>query len=229
MGKSDDIKIRTLPRGSETKEKKNEQQKKLPPRWIIYVGSLSVLLLTVTFLYSPKRNPSKVVHSKDMASTNSQIDALVTRHMQDAEIQHMMLTHTREMENLQFQNALKEPNQNTIITLPETHGYGVQMDSEDASGKVYEDLADDDPNSKFNDNLPADKIYSRLARRKWLNEQERDEKVAFIRNFIRNAHDQGYDVEINQDLVVTRVNRINPSNEKINIDQVIDRLARQSM
>jgi hypothetical protein len=58
-----------------------------------------------------------------------------------------------------------------------------------------------------------------------MNEMERAEKIQFISNFIRSAYDRGYEVEIDANLVVVGVKKIN-HNKVLDINQVIDRLAK---
>ena len=71
----------------------------------------------------------------------------------------------------------------------------------------------------------ADRISAKLANRKWMNEMERAERIQFISSFIRSAYDRGYEVDIDSNLVVVGVRPIN-RNRVLNIDQVIDRLAK---
>jgi hypothetical protein len=140
-----------------------------------------------------------------------------------AEVQAEMMRRNRELENAPFRSALKD--KGDVETLPDvdTKGYGVSLDSDNSSERVFEDL--DSNNQGYSDQLPADKINARLANRKWMHEMERTEKIQFISAFIRSAYDKGYEVEIDQNLVVVGVKKIN-QNKLLNIDQVIDRLAK---
>ena len=103
---------------------------------------------------------------------------------------------------------------------------GVQIDSKTVSDKLYEEL-NDDRNPANNDVLPEDRINARLANRKWLNETEHKERVQFVTNFIRSAYERGYEVELDSNLVVVGVRKIDPS-KKVDIDKVIKQvMARQ--
>lgn len=228
MENSGEIKIRALPRGDEVSEQKktveDKPKPKKSPRWIIYVGTvcLSLALLVGAFRHSEKA-PHPTAGKVDLASTSGRINESVTRHLQETEIQREMMVRNREMENLPFKNAINEPSSDEYSELPDTHTYGVQMEGDDSAARVYEDLHGDPEH--YADTLPVDKINARLANRKWLTEMERAEKIQFIGNFIRSAYDRGYEVEIDQNLIVTGVKKINRS-KTLDINQVIDRLAK---
>ncbi len=225
MAKADDIKIRTLPR--QTEKKAADKEGKKPVRWIIYVGTTSAIFLaTVMLLPTPAKKSIPRSPQHDLASVSTHINDAVNRHLQDADIQTAMMKRKRMMENLAFKNAINEVNPDTIADLPEGRSYGVQMDSDESAERVYEDL--NESPEQIASTLPADKINSRLATRKWVNETERAERIQFVTNFVRSAYERGLQVEIDQNLVVVGVKRINPT-QKVNINQVIDRLARQGL
>ncbi|MGZ3723293.1 MAG: hypothetical protein ACXVA9_10200 [Bdellovibrionales bacterium] len=238
MDNSGEIKIKALPRsneGAQAKKPDGTEKPKVakPPRYIIYVGIAALALGAFTFFSNgPKSSKtiqaekakSKAAGKADLASTTTRINESVTRHLQDAEIQHEMMKRTRELENAPFKNAINEGDDDLLALLPdENKSFGVQLDSDGAAERVYEDL-NGEPTT-YSDTLPADKINARIANRKWMNEMERTEKINFISTFIRSAYDRGYEVEIDQNLVVVGVKRIN-KNKILDINQVIDRLAK---
>jgi hypothetical protein len=240
MDNSGEIKIRTLPRGNEKDGKKSEPTEKpkttnKPPRWIIYVGVAAVALGAFTFLSKGPMTPKQELAAKakakkagqmELASTNARINDNVTRHLQDAQIQRDLMKRTREMENAPFRAELVNLDEEETLDLPDqnTTTYGVQLDGDGAAERVFEDL-DVNRGPRNADLLPGDKINARIANRKWLTEMERAEKIQFISNFIRSAYDRGYEVEIDQNLVVVGVKKIN-QNKILDINQVIDRLAK---
>jgi hypothetical protein len=234
-----EIKIRALPRSNEKDEANNSPSKdkaaKPAKRWIIYVCTSALLIAAVGLLHKVK-GPAKgakgsVAKAKlgadgkiDLASINARINNSVTRHMQDAEIQTEMLRRTREIENEPYSNALANKDKDDE-SLPDvdSRNYGVQLEAESSAEKVFEDLNTNSLN--YGDTLPGDKINARIANSKWLNELERAEKIQFISAFIRSAYDRGYEVEIDQNLVVIGVKKIR-ANKALDINQVIDRLAK---
>lgn len=243
MSQNEDIKIRALPRGGDKPSTKAKPRVELQAektqastggkrRWIIYVVTASLATLVaipVVRSSKPSSKPGRKVTatsgSTELSSTNARINDSVNRHLQDSEIKAAMMRHTREIENMQFRNARNEPNDADVSTLQDNSSFGVHLESDGAAERVFEDLASD---TAPTEPLVSDKINSRLANRKWMAEQERAEKIQFISSFVRSAYDRGYEVEIDQDLVVVGVHPIN-TKKPLNINQVIDRLAKQGL
>jgi hypothetical protein len=231
MSQNDDIKIRTLPRTNDKPQKPADV--KAPPRWIIYVsitGAVMLLLFGYAHVRAGKHATIAKAKTKqgklDIASVQPRVTDSVTRHLQEAEIQREMMMRAREMENQPFKESIKEAGGDEIAQLPEpAHNFGVKLDTEDSAERVYEDL--NERNDNDGEMSPADRINARLANRKWVNEQERRERIEFIGNFIRSAYERGYELEIDENLVVVGVHKI--GNKKLNINQVIDRLAKQGL
>ncbi|MGE0529166.1 MAG: hypothetical protein AB7G93_12185 [Bdellovibrionales bacterium] len=267
MSQGDDIQIRALPRSNEKPNEKKKEGEKAPlpaaaptsksgaatptrpPRWIIYVGTVSVLLLvSVFFLPGPKSNfhaPSqtgvkngpptmtagpKATHGSgqrlDLASVVTPQDDAVGRHLQETLVKHEMLTQKRKLENLRLGNVRDSVDTSAGYVYDPDRSYGVQLDQEDASERLYEDLQTHD--DSYSDATPDDRISNRLANRKWLNEYERAQRIQFVRSFLKNAYDRGYKIELDQNLVVVGVKRINRT-EKLDINQVLDRLEGQGL
>lgn len=230
---NEEIKIRALPRGTEKSEKPEDKKKdtaKKAPRWIIYVSTTSAFLLLAVAFHGPHRAKRMAARAKgkvDLASAEPKTTDTVTRHLQEAEIKREIMQREAELQNEPFNQQIKGmASEDEIATLPENRNFGVHLDSDDSADRVFDDL---NVNSQgYDDRLPADKINARLANRQWANEEERRERIEFIGNFIRSAYERGYELEIDQNLVVVGVHRI-PRDKKININQVIDRLAKQGI
>jgi hypothetical protein len=243
MDNPGEIKIRALPRSNEGQAKQkqtpNQNQSEKPKmpaqkRWIIYVGVCALALGVFTFFYpnqkaiktaSAKKAKTKVQGQIDLASVTTRINENVSRHMQDAEIKTEMMKRNSEMDNASFKNSIRDVKESEDdASLPEDrHSYGVQLDNDENVDRMLEDINPESPH--YNESTPADKINARIADRKWMNEMERAEKIQFISNFIRSAYDRGYEVEIDANLVVVGVKKIN-HNKVLDINQVIDRLAK---
>lgn len=257
MSQNDEIKIRALPRGgdkSNVKEKPRVELHAEKPqgstggkkRWIIYIVTASLAgLVAIPVVRSSQTGGAgrssqlsgkavrkvtqyKVTQSSgstELSSLNARINDSVNRHLQDSEIKTAMMRHTREMENMQFRNARNEPNDADVSNLQENPSFGAHLESDGAAERVFEDLASD---AVPVEPLVSDRINSRLANRKWLAEQERAEKIQFITSFVRSAYDRGYEVDIDQNLIVVGVHPVS-TKRTLNINQVIDRLAKQGL
>jgi len=233
MSQDGSIKIRTLPRQNEPKKsEKTESAKQTapqPPRWIIYVGTVSVVLLLATLFIpagknSAQRNLSSTTAKVAPAAAKPSASDAVNRHLQDTAAKHEMMVRVREMENMKVSGNLEA---DEYATTPEQMNQGVQFDQDDSAERVYADL-NEDAQTSYDNELPEDKINARLATRRWVNQLEREERRLFIRNYIRNAYEQGYEVQIDKNLVVVGVKKINKV-EKVNIESVLDKLAQQGM
>ncbi len=227
MDQEQSIKIRALPRSGEDKGKPSSPVKDAPPaprRMIIYIGTLAIAaLMGLVVNNRPTKRESKALHSKDLSSVRAGSNDKVTKYLQEAQLKSEMLAQTRQIENM---NVKKEDLDVEPYALDQTRVYGVQLDQEDTAAKIYEDLHDDF--QSVADLSPSDKINARLANRRWTNELERNERVTFVREFIRSAYDKGYEVQLDQNLVVVGVKKIN-ANQKVSIDQVLNKLAKQGL
>jgi hypothetical protein len=225
MSQDESIKIRTLPRKNEKAkdeaQKPNLAPKPVTPRWIIYVGTSScVLLAGVLFFDKPQTPAALQVQQTEMASVAQRQNAAVSRHLQESHMHRQLLVQRQMLENSKIKTQDLKADE---FALDPARSYGVQLDLEANTDRVFEDL---NVNSKnFAESTPDEKINARLANRRWVNELERRERVTFIRNFIKSAYDRGYEVEINENLVVVGVKKITDP-KKMNIDQILNKMSK---
>ena len=232
---NDTTQMRSLPRAGEVLQSPVPQADKRLPRELIVVGVVS---LAVTALMLVPPNPktktsapasapvvAQSAYVKTELSSSDNRVSNVDRYLSDGKIKQQMMARKSELENQQFRNGIShDSNAQSFLTLPEAEkNLGVQMDSENTAENVYADLHD---TTITESNLPVDRINAEMVNRKWVTELDRRQRILFVTNFIKSAHDQGYDVEIDQNLVVVGVRRINET-KKLNINQVMDRLARE--
>lgn len=230
MSQDSSIKIRTLPRANEGQ--KQQPKPTPPPRWIIYVGTSALALLIGAQVY-PNLQKQKVVRTPTSAAKPAQAAQpsrsydSVNRHLQESSAKAEMLVRVREMDNRKAQDVnLDMPDEDYTAANDTEHiGQGVTFDSENTAERLYADL-NEDAVTGYADTLPGDKINARLANRRWVNELERAERVAFVRNYIRAAAEKGYEVQIDQNLVVVGVRKIQKTN-KMSIDQVLNNVAQK--
>ncbi|MBX3020338.1 MAG: hypothetical protein KF799_01570 [Bdellovibrionales bacterium] len=227
-----EIKIRALPRGNERKAAaKPVAKKKSQPRWIIYVGAGAFVALLSALALPGLKPPQSVARNMtaaapqkmqqtDLASVQSPINAKISRHLQDSHFKEEVMRRQLALENAR----LKDPSLSvdTVVVEDDGRNYGVQLDQEDTADKLYRDLNYRQPVST--DFLPEERINAKLANNKWINEHERAERVNFVRNFILSAYERGYEVEIDANLVVVGVRKVN---RRLSIDQIMDRMSKQ--
>jgi len=223
-----EIKIRTIPRSNEKAVKKGpkaaprrESSTKNAARIFIALSAVAFAMGALGYWHSTRQvdrslaklQPGQVTHTDRVAAS-------ISRHMYNSHLMEQMMKRKSQMD---AQNMKIAKGQDMESMLPEdTRSYGVQMDQENTAERLYEDLNVN--RSHYGDSLD-DKIHSRLANRKFVNEAERAERIAFVKAFIRSAYEKGYEVTLDQNLVVVGVRKIR--NRNLTIDQVLDRIAKQ--
>lgn len=176
-----------------------------------FVGAMGLWSSQTTI----ERGPAKTIKVDDRVS------AAISRHMQDTHLKETMMKRKFEWEN-----RVTAPSKlgGSVDQLPDDNRtYGVQLDQEDTSERLFEELNGN--KGTYGDKLD-EKINERLANRKWLNQQEKAERIVFIKNFIRTAYDRGFEVQLDANLVVTGVKPIHHP-KQVNIEQVLERIAKQ--
>lgn len=229
MDKTEEVTIRALPRGSEKKPAPPIDKK--PWRWIVYVGTVCLVFLSFMF-YLPGPNKRAGGASQNSAkqgeatfsSFQPGVRDPVNRHLRETQLEQDMLMRRNELQNQKLDGARVEGDEMQSSLPRSLNMPGVQLDGDGSAERIYEDL--NDPTLSESEASITDKINSRLATRKWVNEFERRERVQFISNFIRSAKANGLEVDIDQNLVVVGVRAVN-TNTKVNVDEILDRLARQ--
>lgn len=225
----EDIKIRVVPRSNERPKRARVEQpvvEKQASKWIYVMGTLAAGLWI--FLMIPTQTPSVPAAEKRTISSlepkeeaHTRISASVERHLRESVLREEMIKRRLQIENSHMPTEIASPEVSLEAQRPEP-----LMAQEKTHEQVFKDL---DLNSQsYSDRSPDDRINARLANRKWLNEVERSERINFVRNFIRSAYDRGYEVTLNENLVVVGVRKIK-KDRAVTIDQIMDRMAKQGL
>jgi hypothetical protein len=232
----DEIKIRVVPRSTSAPKKiangDGIRAKGWLP-WAFMMGAAMVVIVALVLHFSQSQtlgmsSQGHVANQRRSVSAvnpegqmESRIGESITRHMTDTRIRQEMMIRRQELDNAQLREGLEG---DEAPMMAESSVVGPLMDHDKSSERVFEDL---DLNSRgYTAISPHDKINARLASRKWLNEVERAERVNFVRTFVRSAYDRGYEVQLNENLVVIGVRKIQ-KDRKVTIDQIMDRMAKQ--
>jgi hypothetical protein len=234
MEPSAKVKIKTLPRPEDSQRTKGTGAPRRPTsRSQFYLGKtgiavilFSLILLSLTLLR--REAPPKPALKTDSLASRSipsdRISATVNRYIIDAKLKEEIMRRRREVEVQQTIDRTKNGSESVLANDDDQRMLGVRMDHENTSERLYEQLHG---NKSENAELTPDaKITAKLANRIWLSELERTDRINFVKKFIREAYDKGYEVEIDQNLVVVGVKKIT-QDRKVNIDQVLDRLAKE--
>lgn len=224
MSQGQDVKIRVLPRACE--KPLAAPLVKRQSRWLIYLGSSACLILAALIFIAENRAPAqkplkKSVQGKvDLSSVPDPVNSAVSKHLNDSLLREKMMAQQAAIANQAARRAGTNISESSAWSPDNQRTYGVQLDQEDVVGQIYRELNDHGGYS----NSVEDQINGRLANRKWLNELDRAEKINYIRNFLRSAYEKGYEVQLDQNLVVVGVRRLQ-QNQKVNIDQVVNKMA----
>lgn len=229
----DDIKIRIVPRSNERPEKPRSKEQSLEiessnSHGLILVGAVAAALIMFSLFGTSEQShqiqPSenRSVSSLDSDSDmQTRIGASVERHMKESLLREEMMKRKFEIENAHSPTQVTGPDVSVGVERIEP-----LMAREKTDERLFSDL---DLNSmSYSDRSLDDRINSRLANRKWLNEVERAERINFVRNFIRSAYERGYEVTLNENLVVVGVKKIK-KDRAVTIDQIMDRMAKQGL
>lgn len=222
-----DIKIRTLPRKDEGRRPDDAPPSKRPrlPKtsyWqIASVATIVLVLLGYVML------PDAAPPARELSSQQPLRDPMVKRlsgYVDEVRFKEEALRQRRELENMRLRASGQALD--LEASAPEVpRPLGVTMDSENVADRLYGQL-NDRPTLNV-DSLPESRINARLEKNKWVNELDRQERVQFIRNFIKSAYDRGYEVQLDQNLVVVGVRPI--QNRTVSLDQAIDRVTKQGL
>lgn len=234
----DNIQFRTIPRSNEKLKPSAEKTavEVSQSSWgKAYIAVISVPLAALALWAFFPQFLSKTAHKKmqlaprSVSSSESEevhgrITASVQRHLSESRMRREMMERKQQMENMKVQNSEEG---GTHLADDHSVSLGVPlMDQDKTMERIYGDL---DLNSRgYSDVVPHDWINARLANRKWLNEHERAERIQFVRNFILTAYERGYEVQLNENLVVIGVRRLR-KDRVVTIDQIMDRLAKQGL
>lgn len=237
------IQIRVLPRANE-KDSPPQQPKPAPgarpskmdiakQRWMrpkspmlrTYLIVGGAVAVTFFILFSDPQPVEKTRASA--AKTTVRLDdnspeALVNRYLQDAEARREMAMKNRELEN----KITAQPLGNDAAVRPQNDDrqLGVSLDQENTAEKVYKDLYGQDGN--HGPISPADRISQRLQQDQWLAQTQTQERKQYVQNFIKEAYDAGYAIDLDENLVVVRVKKVT-SRPKESLDKVLENLARK--
>ncbi len=224
------IKIRTIPRPNEksapaaaatSAAAKVDRQKVL----IAVMSAAIVALSLAAYWKSSKARSVRAAKAAPKAAPVVRQEASVRPDSQDTRVAEAMMRRRIELENQRTMGARGADEGGFYLSDPAEEGriLGVQMDQENTAERIYEDLYGE--KNGFAEGTPEERISARLANRKWANEEERAARLHFVKNFIRQAYDRGFEVELDQNLVVVGVKRL--GTKKVNIDEVLNRLAKQ--
>lgn len=220
MSGDSNFKIRTVPRTNEI-PKAGDRSKSL---LIISMVSAILAIGAAGYYKSRAAKPAPPPLAKAKPAPVQRKGASVVPNMQDTRVAEMMMRRRIELENQRTMGSPSSGEGAIFLAEPDDgRTLGVQLDQENTAERIYEDLYGE--KSTYADGTPEERINARLANRKWLNEVERAERLHFVKAFIRQAYDRGFEVELDQNLVVIGVKRIGA--KKVNIDEVLNRLAKQ--
>ena len=227
--KQDEIKIRVLPRKGEPRRTDGTRTGKRPVRFawpqvslksIAFFGVIFALsLLAGVLLWSPKPKSHEMASEKIVRDPTA---VKISRMVEDVKAKGDFLHQQRELGNMISRDIHGDVD--VTSTSPEAaRSYGVSLDSENTADRLYEEL--NERPVQNTDNTPDARINAMLEKNKWLNQQEHQERVQYVRNFIKTAYDRGYEVDLDQNLQVVGVRPI--ANRRISLDQAIEKASRQ--
>lgn len=227
------FKIKVLPKGGEgssssqkkpahirVSRKSKKSSKRSGKQFPLGVAFLMVAGLALGGLYYVNKKP--LSHGVNDPSPSRSEDRQLTKYLQDAQKKSELQSLKVEVEN---QGAQQDelPAFMPLDTedVSEARKLGVELESDPSMERIYDELYGSSPDGKWL--TPEERISARLSERKWLYEFEKEERKMYIRNFIEAAKAAGYEIQINEDLIVTSVKPIT-SRPKVPLDKVLENM-----
>lgn len=234
MANNKPIKIKTLPRSNEAPPPKAKvspasESKDRDPATVIGLAffALAVGLVVLSLHLSNTQTAGQ----KQLASVNPEkvLNDKINTYLQETarrrEIEKMDLELEKDKVKSEF--APGAPQAYAPVPNPSSKPLGVYLDQEDPASEVYKDLYGRNSGAG-RPILPEDRINMRIEQRKWINQLQISERKQFIKNFLARARAAGYDLELNDDLVVVKVKRLT-NHPRIPLDKVLERLNQQGL
>lgn len=135
------------------------------------------------------------------------VDAIVNRHLKMTH-QQLEVQRTRtQLENFKTVPAIGD--RLVPYEKPEVEG-GVDLSPDRNELNAARDLR---RKTDYNANSPHHEIQSDMANVESMNQYSEDYKRQYIEQFIANARAGGYDIEVDDDFVVTKVKKIKPEQQ----------------
>lgn len=161
---------------------------------------------------SPAQSQSDPVHRKavELVNRNLQMDQKIQ------ELKALGVEVKNEEHLRQIQKKLAE------LENRDTRGLGVEVIVEDGSAAVLEDL-EESANQSDSEMTPQEKIELSMMRQREIAAYEHKQRLQYVRKFLENAREKGYDIVLNDKLEVVRVKKINQQ-EPFKGDQSISEL-----
>jgi hypothetical protein len=222
------IQFKVLPRSG---EKGAPQPKAKPSNPLSYWAANPMLrnytivgAAVIAAFYLLFSDPQPVARLKEVPAKPVQEDmspeALVNRYLQEADARHAMEARNSELENKATARSLGP---DAAIVPDSDRQLGVSLEQENTGEKVYNELYG---NKNKGPMTPEDRIDLRLKEDQWMAVAERQERKQYIQNFLKEAYDAGYQIDLDENLVVVRVKRVT-SRPKETLDKVLENLARR--
>lgn len=189
----------------------------------VFLLLIGVLALGGLYLIN-SQDPAKTNAVADPTGLQSPADKKLTQYLQDGQKKAELQSLKVQVENQRA--AISTEDLPAFLPLEgesidRRRNFGVELESDQSMDRIYDELYGASPGGKWMS--PEERISARLAEKKWLYNYEKEEKKMYIRNFIEAARQAGYEVQINEDLIVTHVRPIT-SKPKIPLDKVLENL-----
>jgi hypothetical protein len=144
------------------------------------------------------RTPRRIADSP----YNRETIASINRHLQSTEQQTSLGSMAVAVENAKMAPAASKAPP-PVVWQPQVSPF----ETEDTAGQVFKDI---EPESgKFiRPSLPEDRVGAMLEQRQWVEQYNRQQREQFVQAVKNSARADGFDLQINKDLQITRVRRI---------------------
>lgn len=216
------VQIKSLPRTGEPPVPEASEAG-LQPKHVV-IGA-AVLLVLMIYMWDDRNTPKPM---RPLGMPARQLEdgtpeARVNQFLAETAMKERMAEQSRDLEN---RISAKPLNAGDTEVPENKRPLGVTLDQEGAADRVYRDIYG--PDRSRTPQTPQERINRMVEENHWMNQLEKQQRKAYVENFLKEAADAGYAIDLDENLVVVRVRKITAKPTKT-LDQVLDDLARKGM
>ena len=168
---------------------------------------LFILLLTFTpTLFTGNGSLTSASVDPRSGSMNDMVNNVINRNLREDQALLDLRSQTTEMENERSARGMDLNNYPMDLSFDLD---GVDPNVYDGSAEVYEEIYGG--KAEYDSHMnPKDRIEARLHQLRMMKEYDFQQKLVFIKQFIVNAYEAGYMVEVNDHLEVVSIVEVDP-------------------
>ena len=166
--------------------------------------ALLLLLLGIGTLSQLESFNSKEQSLSSQVTTHLSVQERINQQLKSVNVSSDLRKRLIEFHNSEAKDLSVE-NGSVFLSKPDASGASLSLEQESHGESVVKDLHEVMRSSDDKYKTPGDVIDQRLSRNQFLSDYDNKYENEYIRRFINNAREQGYQVELNDQLEVVDI------------------------